>query len=319
MMLLPTAVASKELISRLQPRRFAAALQGGVPELLWNVGQRFGYAVVPRGPFSPVPDVPPMGDPVWSRRASLPGVEFDLDAQLDFIDTELARYVHEFDTEVRGRGFELWNTLFQAGDAELLYALVRHLKPRRMIEVGSGHSTRVSAAAALANARDGSECELVAIDPHPRTEIAETYGLSRLEMVDCRAVGFDPFQRLEAGDVLFVDTTHVVKLGSEVNWLILEVLPRLEPGVWVHFHDIFAPHEYPWYMFVTAGILNEQYLLEALLLGNQWRVELANAALFIERHDALVNLVPSLKERVPGVPELQTWLPSSFWMRRTTA
>jgi hypothetical protein len=132
----------------------------------------------------------------------------------------------------------------------------------------------------------------------------------------------DRFEALQAGDVLFVDTNHVVKLDSEVNWLVLEVLPRLAPGVWVHLHDIHLPYEYPHYYFLLAGFLTEQYLLQAFLTGSSWRVELALAALFRDRHDQLVELIPSLKEDVDpgtplsGVPELRTWIPSAMWIRQ---
>lgn len=285
--------------------------------MLWLLGQRFGFAVVPGGPFSPVPDVPPAGSAVWSKTGSLPGLQLQLDDQLIFIESALSGHIEEFSLNVRGQRFELWNTMFQAGDAEILYALVRHLRPRRVLEIGSGNSTLVSAAAAAANAGEGSPCELVAVDPEPRASLSERLdGLTAIERIDCRELPLDRFLDLQAGDVLFVDTTHVVKLESEVNWLILEVLPRLNAGVWVHFHDIFTPHQYPRYMFQTAGFLNEQYLLEAFLLGNDWNIELAHAALFLDRHDAFLQLVPSLGEAVPGVPELKTWLPSSFWIRR---
>jgi predicted O-methyltransferase YrrM len=278
---------------------------------------RLGYDLLARGAASPVPEVPPPGDPVWSRRSRLPGVAFDLDEQVALLAGPLRPYVEEFARDVRGRGFELWNQLFQAGDAEVLYALVRHLKPRRVLEIGSGNSTRVSAAACVANAREGTATELVAVDPEPRIEVAgELPGLTRIERIDARDLHADRFSELEAGDVLFVDTWHVVKLGSEVNWVVLDVLPYLAPGVWVHFHDVFLPHEYPRYMFTTAGYLNEQHLIEAFLLGSDWALELALATLFLERQAEVVAAIPSLGEEVPGVPELTTWLPSSIWIRR---
>jgi hypothetical protein len=298
--------------------RLAEAASRRASGTLWQVGQRVGFEVVRSGPFSPVPDVPPPDSPAWSRRASLPGVRFDLDDQLAFVSSSLAGGIEEFGREVRGPRFELWNKLFQAGDAEILYALLRHLKPRRVIEVGSGNSTLVSAAAVSANAREGVPGELVAVDPHPTRILPPGLeGLSRIELIDCRALPMERYLELQADDVLFIDTTHVVKRGSELNWLVLEVLPRLNAGVWVHFHDIFTPHEYPRWIFQTAGFLNEQYLLEAFLLGSDWSIELANAALYLDRHDRFVGLVPSLTEAVPGVPELRTWPPSSFWIRRT--
>ncbi|HEV2813284.1 MAG TPA: class I SAM-dependent methyltransferase [Solirubrobacteraceae bacterium] len=282
-----------------------------------RAARRLGWDLVRRGPLSPVPEVPPDGDPVWSRRAALPGVRFDLDEQLVLLEGPLLPHLGEFASDVRGAGFELWNGLYQAGDAEVLYALLRHLRPARVVEIGSGHSTAGAAAACAANAREGAPCELVAIDPEPRVEVAaSTPGLSRVVRTDCRAAPAELYERLEPGDVLFVDTWHVVKLGAEVNWIVLDLLPRLAPGVWVHFPDVFLPYEYPRYMFTTAGYLNEQHLLEAFLLGGGWTVELAMAALFRDRFERLASVIPSLREPVPGVPELRTWLPSAIWLRR---
>ena len=269
-----------------------------------RAARRLGYDLVPRGPVSPVPEVPPEGDWLWSRRSRLP---LDLDAQLALIEGPLRPHLSGL------RDFDLWNGLFQAGDAEVLYALIRHLRPARIAEIGCGHSTLVTAAACEANARDGAPAELLAVDPEPRIEVPV-----RVERVDCRDVPAERFERLRDGDVLFVDTWHVVKLGAEVNWIVLDLLPRLAPGVWVHFHDVFLPYEYPRWIFTTAGYLNEQYLLEAFLLGGEWTVELAMAALFRDRHERLTAAIPSLREPVPGVPELRTWPPSSFWLRRTS-
>jgi hypothetical protein len=141
-------------------------------------------------------------------------------------------------------------------------------------------------------------------------------GLTRLERVDCRELPIERFEALQAGDVLFLDTTHMVKRDSEVNWLILEVLPRVAPGVWVHCHDTFLPYDYPWYYYYLAGFLAEQYLLQAFLTGSDWQVEIALAALFRDRHDQFVELIPSLKEPVPGVPQLKTWPPCAIWLRQ---
>jgi len=279
-----------------------------------RLAERLGYTLIARGPSSPLPDAPP-GDPLWSRRSPLADSAFDLDAQLTMI-RKLSPFIEEFARDVRGHGFELWNRLYQAGDSEVLYALVRHLKPRRLLEIGSGNSTRVSAAACAANEREGTTTQLVAVDPQPRVEIGDQVdGLARFERIDCRLLPLERFDELEAGDILFIDTTHVVKLGGDVNWLVLDVLPRLARGVWVHFHDIFLPDEYPWYMFFRQ-IPAEQYLLEAFLIGNDWTIELALAALFRDRNDALLHAIPSLREEVPGLPDLKTWSPSSFWMRR---
>jgi hypothetical protein len=208
-----------------------------------------------------------------------------------------------------------------------------------VLEIGSGNSTLIASAAIAANRRDGSPGDLVAVDPTPtvaldahRTRRGEggvwgwlvevpgrekpIEGLTRVERIDCRELPFDRFEALQHGDVLFLDTTHIVKRDSEVNWLILEVLPRLAPGVWVHCHDTFLPYEYPLYYYHLGGFPTEQYLLQAFLTGSAWRVELALAALCRGRHDQMVELIPSLKEPVPGVPQLRTWIPSAIWLRQ---
>ena len=327
------------LAKRIAPGRYETARKKA-PELLWDLGHRFGYSVIRDGAGSPVPwPIPEPDDPIWSRRSELVGVNFDLDAQLAFVRESLADYIKEFDRDIRGGGYNVWNNLYQAGDAHILYALLRHLRPKQVLEIGSGNSTIVASAAMAANGRDGSPGELVAVDPFPtialdaqptltkeggaqgvlvevpgREEPIE--GLTRLERVDCRELPFERFEALEAGDVLFLDTTHIVKFQGETNWLYLEVLPRLKPGVWVHCHDTFLPYEYPWYYFHLAGFLAEQYLLQAFLTGSDWRVEIALGALFRDRKEELLELIPSLDEAVPGVPLLKTWIPCAFWFRQ---
>jgi hypothetical protein len=192
------------------------------------------------------------------------------------------------------------------------------LKPRRVLEIGSGNSTVVTSAACEANLREGVHTRVAAVDPEPRRPIAALPGLERYEQIDCRTLPASRFEELQRGDILFIDTTHVVKRGGEVTWLILEALPLVAPGVWVHFHDVFLPYDYPFWLY-WLQIPTEQYLLHALLLESSWRVELSLAGLFVDRHAELTRLIPSLAEKVPGKPELATWYPSAFWIRRQDA
>jgi hypothetical protein len=271
---------------------------------------------MPDNPSSPIPALQPPGHPDWGYRYPPHSINIDLDSQLSLLDQSLADYIHEFGETVRGAKFNLWNELYQAGDAETLYAVVRFLKPKRILEIGSGNSTLVTSAACEANARDGTETDFVSVDPEPRRPIDSLPGLHRHEAIDCRRLPYSRFEELERGDILFIDTTHVVKRHSEVNWLLLEALPLVRPGVWVHFHDVFLPYEYPFWLY-WLQIPNEQYVLHALLMESSWQVKLALAALFVDRHDDLVRLIPSLREKVPGKPELETWYPSSFWISRS--
>jgi Methyltransferase domain len=282
--------------------------------------ERAGLDVVPSGLYSPIPELPPPDHELWRKEYPL---ELDTNSQLAFVESELAPYLAELPgglVPAERHGFRVWNGQYQAGDAELLYALIRHLRPARILELGSGFSTLVSAAACVENARAGHSTELVAVDPDPRAPLPKTVeGLSRIERRDCRELPLERFLALEAGDVLFVDTSHVVKLGSEVNWLILEVLPRLTPGVYVHFHDVFLPYEYPRYLLELEAYFNEQYLLHAFLLGNrEWEVKLALCALYRRDRTRLAALVPSLGEDVQD-PRFAAVTPAAFWLRRREA
>ena len=282
-----------------------------------RAAQRVGLDVVPSGLYSPIPAVPPPGDPVWSKRYAF---EIDTAAQIAFVESELGPYLNELPSgfaPAERHGFSLWNGQYQAGDAELLYAMVRYLRPRRMLELGSGFSTLVSAAASARNAREGDPTELVAVDPEPRTPVpAGLEGLARFERRDCRDLPLERFLELSAGDVLFIDTSHVVKLGSEVNELVLEVLPRLAAGVHVHFHDVFLPYDYPRYLLEFEAYFSEQYLVHALLTGNrEWEVELSLCALARHEGERLATLVPSLAD-LPAEARAAGVVPAAFWLRR---
>ena len=194
-------------------------------------------------------------------------------------------------------------------DADLLYATVRSARPRLVIEVGSGFSTLVLDQAARRNAEDGAPARLVTIDPYPSPLIAPLE--TELHPVRGTEVPLSEFEALEAGDILFCDTTHTVKLGSEVNYLILEVLPRLAPGVLVHFHDVFLPWEYPrkwplrsrWYW-------SEQYLLQAFLAFNPaFEILFASQLATRAEPERVAGLIPGF---VPG-----SSVPASFWIKRS--
>jgi predicted O-methyltransferase YrrM len=173
-----------------------------------------------------------------------------------------AEYEHFARTSSADGGFYLDNGYFEAVDAEVLYCVVRHFRPRRVIEVGSGFSTLVTRMALRANAGDST---LTAIDPEPRTSILgaiDTHVASPVEEVNPGV-----FADLQANDILFIDSSHVIRAHGDVNYLFFEVLPHLRPDVLVHVHDIFLPYDYP-PRWVEAGN-TEQYLLLAFLSGNQ--------------------------------------------------
>ena len=281
--------------------------------LLRRVARALGFQLSARDLYSPIPDIPPADATVWTTPSSLAGVELDLDAQLSFAERELSPYVSEFVSQqdvLRATGFQLWNGYYQSVDAELLYAMIRWAKPARVLEIGAGYSTLVTAAAAAHNARDGVPAQVVAIDPDPRIALDEVRDIVEVERLSGRDVPLERFLELQDRDVLFVDSSHAVKLGSEVNYLVLEVLPRLRPGVLVHFHDIFLPFEYPRAWYLRGTYLAEQYLVHAFLVSNRSvEIVLAAAAAARLRRARLESIVPSLRQRSDHVP-------AAFWLRR---
>src|SRR5262249_34545280 len=159
-------------------------------------------------------------------------------------------YKPEYDALPRTRTavphqYYLQNGRFEGVDAEVFYSMIRHFKPQRLIEIGSGYSTFLAAQAVLKNeAETGHRCDLGAIEPYPGPVLRQGFpGLSRLVARGVQEVPLSEFEALGENDIVFIDSSHVLKTGSDVQYEFLEILPRLRPGVLVHVHDIFLPAE----------------------------------------------------------------------------
>ena len=233
---------------------------------------------------------------------ALPGIDWDVEGQLALLaELGWTEEVAAFPRGPAGPGrFTIENGAFGPGDAEVWYQLLRHRKPRRVVEVGSGFSTLVAQQALAKNAEEGCPCEHVCIEPYEMPWLESTGVQVVRERVE--RVGFERFEALEAGDVLFIDSSHVVRPHGDVLHLFLRVLPRLQPGVAVHVHDIFSPRPYPadW----TTELLrlwNEQYVLEAFLTHNSaWRVLLGVNMLRADHYEAIHAVAPFLKPERGG-------------------
>ncbi len=246
----------------------------------------------------------------------MPGVDFDSSGQLAFIEHQLAGHIAEFTppwSATSATQYHLENGLFSGGDADLLYAMVRRFKPARMLEFGAGFSTLVAACAVEANWREGRETRLISYDPYAIPPArGEVPGLAELRALSAEDVPRGDYEQLQPDDIVFIDSSHTVRVGGDVVQLITEVLPRLAPGVIVHLHDIYLPWHYPrrwvahnrWYWA-------EQYLLQALLCDSRsWEVMIAAHALSRLHAAELERLIPNLR----GAPA-----PLSFWIRRVGA
>ena len=274
-----------------------------------RIAERVGLQIVIKTYYSPIPDLATLPEGIWDQPDPLRGIELDLDAQVSRLGSSLARYITEFAPRgTPGHAYQQDNASYPPPDARLLYAVVRDLRPNSIVELGSGQTSRVIAQACMANAEEGTQVHFQAFDPYP-IAIDETLpGLSALERIPAQEVSEEVFTALEDGDILFVDTTHTVKIGSDVNQIILRILPLLASGVVVHFHDVCLPYEYPRYLFEDYALYwAEQYLLQAFLAMNQdFEVLYATHALCRDRESATNRT--GLAE--PGESG------SSFWIRR---
>jgi Methyltransferase domain len=279
----------------------------------YDVLPRGVYDVIVRDYYSPVPDLSSLPEDIWLRRSDMRGVELDADRAILYIERELAPAIAELEVPLEDPGepglFFLRNSCFESVDAELLYAMIRTTQPHNVLELGSGYSTLLISMAARRNMNDGVPTRHTVYDPYPREHILGSIlpEPTILEAVSATDVPLEAFEKLGEGDVLFVDTTHTVKLGSDVNFIVLEVLPRLQPGVIVHFHDVFLPWEYPRVWFEQMRYYwAEQYLLQAFLAFNTAFTILVPANAVAREHPLrLSKVIPSFQQGA---------MPGSLWL-----
>lgn len=203
---------------------------------------------------------------LWSPRVPDPVAIDYRPAEQERLLRELGRYAADFDypeTET-GRGFFQHNGKFEGLDARLWFGLLRHLAPARVIEVGSGFTTLL--AADVIGRFLGGRTRLTCIEPYPPPFLGTVPGIELIE-APVQSVPVARFEDLADGDVLFIDSSHVSKTGSDVNYLYFDVVPRLAEGVILHIHDIFLPDEYPadWVLNEERS-WNEQYVVQAMLM-----------------------------------------------------
>lgn len=204
--------------------------------------------------------------------AALPGIRLDLEAMrtlwgawLPFMES-----MPFGPSPVEGLRYGLDNPNFAWADGSVLHAMLRHLRPRHYVEIGCGWSS--ACALDTLERLDGAECEVVLIEPYPQL-VRQLVGASRVPMTliprRVQDVPLNVYAMLGAGDVLFIDSTHVLRTGSDVCFELFEILPRLASGVVVHLHDVFWPFEYPEEWVVRENrSWNELYALRAYLTNN---------------------------------------------------
>lgn len=226
--------------------------------------------------YSPIPDL----DDIASResqifdrtRTEVPGIDMRSADQLGLLPGFAAFYEEQPFTEqpADGRRYGFENDFFSYGDGLALYGMLRHLRPRRMIEVGSGWSSALALDVNDLFLDQAMECTFIEPYPDRLLELLRPADHDRVTVLErpLHAVPDSTFADLAAGDLLFIDSTHVSRVGSDVNRLLLDVIPALPAGVMVHVHDVFWPFEYPEQWVYEGRAWNENYLLRALLIDN---------------------------------------------------
>jgi len=265
--------------------------------------------------YSCIPDMKQVLDraDVLFRRdvKACPGVDLREGEQIQLLEV-MAGYAHEqpFGESPTGRRrYSYPNGFFGIGDALVLYGLFRHFRPKRVIEIGSGFSS-----AAMLDTSErflGGSVEFTFIEPDPDRLLdllrPEDRGTQTIIQQPVQDVSLDVFQVLQGGDVLFIDSSHVLKIGSDVQHLIFNVLPVLNPGVLIHFHDVHWPFEYRRETVLKGKTWNEAYAVRAFLQFNQSFEILYFTPFMAEFHPELVRAALPLAVKDPGV---------SLWIRR---
>lgn len=303
---------------------FLKSRVGPFLRLLAETGQRFRVNITPHHFYSEIPDMVMLRrERFWRSPMSMVGVRgTDTIAQMAWVNeccaatTEQRQTMDIHGDAIRRNGEVGYGTI----EAEFLYCFIRSQQPRKIVQVGCGVSTAIILRAA---ADEGYTPKVVCIEPYPTDVLRREHDAGRIELIPemAQKVPLENLTNLEPGDLLFVDSTHTIKPGSEVVRIILEVMPRLKPGVWAHFHDIYFPYDY------NQGVLaddvfftRESTLLHAFLAMNMgWTIAGSLSMLHHGEQRAMRELFPKYRpQRVESAVLVERGdFPSATYLRRT--
>ncbi|MGL2967537.1 class I SAM-dependent methyltransferase [Flavobacterium sp. XGLA_31] len=264
-------------------------------------------------PVFSIADVMQRQEVIW-KNVSVDGIPY-----IDLRTAEQKQLLQEFEAYYKDIPFkaekqpnlryQFHNGYFSYTDGIMLYSFLRHFKPKRIIEIGSGNSS-----ALMIDTNElflDNKTLLTFIEPYPGERLNmltsdQDKKSTTLIAEDVQTLSLDVFKQLQAGDILFVDSTHVSKTGSDVNYILFEILPALASGVIIHFHDIFYPFEYPKDWIIRGYNWNEDYILRAFLMYNT-QFEILLFPDYLHRHH---------KEVFGQMPLCYQSTGGSFWMRK---
>jgi hypothetical protein len=270
-----------------------------------------GFHITPNHFYQPIPDTRSLTKKSFRRKYSLENINLSPGRQQD-----LLRKFRRYDSELRripnkplkeNSGFHFNNYAFDGLDASVYYSMIREFKPKTIIEAGSGWSTRIASLAIEENSQH--KTELISIEPYPLYFLKSIPNLTKLIKKKVEKIDIKEIDKLTKNDIFFIDTSHVVRTGGDVNFLILEILPKIKKGVLIHIHDIFIPSEYPeQWVKKEHRFWTEQYLVYAFLMYNKsFEVIMANSYLSEEEESEVKSTFTAPSRPAGG---------ASLWLRK---
>lgn len=256
--------------------------------------------VTPVDYYSPIPNVSELNPEIFEKVFDDTGIDWNISGQLEFVNKTMLKYLKEY-TPDHNEGLSLV-------DAFILYVMVREIKPAVMIEVGSGESTMISLKALEKNLEEGVVSMFYAIEPFPKNYL-RSITAPGFKLIDTKLEDVE-INFITQADLLFIDSSHVAKIGSDVNYEILEIVPKLKKGAVVHWHDIMLPTNY-WKDWTYEGtkFWNESYLLHAFMLFNDtYQVCWASRYMQLSHSDTMKQIMPFF------LPKNQRC--TSFWVQK---
>jgi hypothetical protein len=292
---------------------------------LFHLGQRMGFDILPRHFYSEIPDISKLRNTdYWRKPFSMIGVTgADIDEQLRFVRSTVSASLED-----RLRKGDIYESACgqngEAGygpiEADFLHAFIVCYQPTRIIQIGCGVSTAVCLAAAK---EAGYQPDIVCVEPYPTEFLKCANGQGKIKLIEkpVETLEYSFLSQLKNGGLFFVDSTHTLGPGGEVSRIILEILPRLSHGTYVHFHDILFPYDYPENILDSALFFgHESVLLHAFLTYN-YRVKIlaSLSMLHYERQSELCEMLPHYNPRKTeyGLTTSEGHYPSSIYLQMT--
>jgi len=293
---------------------FLRKFKVNIPKLN-KIFKKNGFLIFKKHYYLPIPSDEEIS---FEKDSSLTGITIEENIINDFFHN-IIKYQCEFkkllyDKNILSK-YNLFNGTFMAIDSDAYYSIIRCKKPRRIIEIGSGNSTLVAIEAIKENFKEcGIQEELTCIEPFPPKYLTNlNYSFLNLIIKKLQEIKLDFFINLEKNDILFIDSTHVLKSGGDVWYEYCEILPRLKEGVFIHVHDIYLPRPYGKIYYDQDLYWNEQYLLQSFLTFNyKYQIIFPSSYYYLNYKNKLEEYYSSeLKEMKRLFPDS---IPSSFWM-----